>query len=228
MKQVATLTLVGLLAWLAPSSASAVLVVGNTFDLSTNNAEFYTNGQVTDANVTSTGVGRPGYTRNGGYNALVAGELRGFVQPVNNSTRYFSFEITPINGATINLTDFTYKGFTTLNSGTVAPDYFQFRSSVANNYNAEVPGAGPADNTEYVIDLSGAAYQNITSTIGFRLYVQADDNASSGTTYSLDNFAFNGSVVAVPEASSFLAMSMVGIGCTVFGLRRKNLRKSAA
>jgi len=204
------------------SPCHADLILGNTFDGNTPGGVVqFTAGQVTDANITSTGVGRPGYTLNGGFDALVAAELRGFVQPVNNGTRFFSFDVTPINGASVDFDEFVYAGFTTLDpnsASTVGPDFFEFRFSVDGANFTPVPGAAEAGAT---IDLSGlAGLQDVTSTVNFQLFVQADDDASPNTSYSLDSFEFNGTVTAVPEPSSLLGLGALA-GFILVGRRRR-------
>ena len=196
-------------------------ILSNTFDGNTaGNTDPFSTGQVADGNISSPGVTRPGHTLNGGSDALVAGELRTSGANINAGTRYFGFSITPENGATVNFDDFVYSGSVTLNDGTVLPTKFGFRSSIdgfTNNIGTATLGGA-------TIDLSGADFQNITSQIEFRLYTQIDtdfsaDGSSSGTTYNLNEFFFNGTVVAVPEPSSLVVLA-AGI-CFVSCRRRK-------
>lgn len=208
-----TLVAAGLLACLSPLSAHADLLVGNTFDGSTDNTEFYTTGQVVASGLTTTGTERNGYIRLNGTNALVAAELRTFAQPLN-FTRFFGFEVTPDLGSSINYENFEYTGFTTLAAGaTVGPNTYVLRSSLT-GFGVDIPGvAGDAAGT---FDLSGAEYQNVVAPIEFRLFIQGTDgpDASPDSTYSLDSFAINGTV---PEPASLALLAAGGL-CL---LRRK-------
>ncbi|KAA1261864.1 PEP-CTERM motif protein [Rubripirellula obstinata] len=205
------------------SSSEAGIILGNTFDGSTTGDEFYSTGQVIDPNVTSPGVVRPGYIRNGGFDALVAAEIRTFTTApdVLDFTRFFGFTITPIGGSTINFSDFTYTGFETLAAGaTEGASKFALRSDIIGFGGGG--DIGVADLDGETIDLSGAAYQNITSPVEFRLYIQAEDGAdtSPNSTYSLDSFAFNGTVVAIPEPSSFALFAFGGVAVVARRRRR--------
>lgn len=212
-----TIMLVGCLLLSSSSSANAAIVLGNTFPIQTTSVSPLSLGQITNANITSSGVSRTGYSRNGGSfvggdSALVGGDFRNFAAAgnINLSTRYFEFDITPVAGYQVSFDDFTYVGFATLSGGsTVAPDILQLRSSL-DSFATEIPGANLLGTT---IDLSDASFQNITSPVNFRLYIQSSDSsANPSSTYSLDSFAFNGTVTAVPEPSSVAFLAIGGAG----------------
>lgn len=225
------IALVILLIW-APFRAQADIILQNTFDGSTNSDSPFSTGQVLDANVTSAGVVRQSnFTLNGGFNALVAGELRSFATSggaaaIDSARRYFGFDIAPTGGAEIDFDDFTYAGFVNLVGATAGPSLFDFRWSTdgfaTNNSVAGVTATGAT------LDLSGiAGLQNVSTPVEFRLFIQSDGsdaNTSSNTTFNLDEFTFNGTVTpataAVPEPSSWAMMFICCAGIAIRHRRR--------
>ncbi|MDX1913072.1 MAG: T9SS type A sorting domain-containing protein [Saprospiraceae bacterium] len=153
----------------------------------------YTTGQNVNANITVSGIGRGsginGNNANDRYNA------NSWNTSSIDLTAYFYWTLTPNAGRRIDLSSFVYTGQA---SGT-GPTAFEFRSSL-DNYTASI---GAPDANGETIDLSGAAYQNITSAITFRLYGW---NASgAGGTFSVNDFTFNGAVSLPVELLSFNA-----------------------
>ncbi|NDI98744.1 T9SS sorting signal type C domain-containing protein [Flavobacterium sp. LaA7.5] len=148
----------------------------------------YTSGQVVNANITASGIGRgSGIGANAGsgrYNA------NSWNTSSLDATAYFQFTITPNAGYKINFVSFVYTGQA---SGT-GPSSFAVRSSL-DGYTANI-GSPSASGT--TISLSAAAYQNITTAITFRFYGWGASGASG--TYSINDFTFNGTVV--PAASA--------------------------
>ena len=69
------------------------------------------------------------------------------------------------------------------------------------------------------IDLSGAQFQNITTTTEFRFYL-SDDTGGSDYIHRIDNVVLNGTVTAVPEPSS-LALLGAGAALLAAALRRR-------
>lgn len=206
---------------LAVSQCHGAVILENTFTGATNGDSPFSAGQTTDANVTSVGVGREGYTRNGGFNELVAGELRTPDGAIRNFARYFSFDVTPINGAIINFTDFQYSGNQNIAAGgTNGATKFDFRSSL-DGFSASIPGATLAGGT---ISLADPSFQGVTAPIAFRLFIQSDTtDESPNSTYDLHDFQFNGTVVvAVPEPSSLALLAISGC-VMIAGRRRRNV-----
>ncbi|HEX8269891.1 MAG TPA: choice-of-anchor D domain-containing protein [Flavobacterium sp.] len=142
----------------------------------------YTSGQVVDANLVVSGIGRgtgiSGSAANDRYNAS------GWNTPTIDLNDYFEFTLTPNAGYKIDFTSFVYTGQA---SGT-GPTTVVFRSSV-DGYSSNISTATVTGTT---INLAAAAYQNITSAITFRIYGYAA-NASTGT-FSINDFTFNGVV----------------------------------
>lgn len=143
----------------------------------------YTNGQVVDPNITVSGIGRGpeinalGVVTNDRYNAS------GWTTEDDiDFDEYFEFTLTPNTGYEINFESFIY----TSQESDGGPTLFGFRSSI-DDYASDIgnPTSGGG-----LIDLT--AYQNITSTVKFRLYAW---NANAGTgTFSINDFTFKGVV----------------------------------
>ena len=142
----------------------------------------FTAGQTFDANITVSGIGRgAGITAVAAVDRYAASSWN---TAAIDMTAYFEFTLTPNAGCEIDFTSFVYVGQA---SGT-GPTSFAFRSSI-DGYTANI-GAPTATGT--TIDLSGATYQNITTSVTFRLYGWAA--SGGGGTFSVNSFTFNGTV----------------------------------
>ncbi|MGL2999900.1 T9SS sorting signal type C domain-containing protein [Flavobacterium sp. RSSB_23] len=144
----------------------------------------YTTGQIVDSNIAVSGIGRgSGITAiatNDRYDATGWNTSNGI-----DLNDYFEFTLTPNAGYEIDLTSFVY---TSTVSATNQPTRFAFRSSIDGfATNIVTPSA-----TGTTINLSGAAYQNITSAITFRIY--AYRSGSNAGTFGINDFTFNGTV----------------------------------
>ncbi|WP_223549837.1 T9SS type A sorting domain-containing protein [Aestuariivivens sp. NBU2969] len=146
----------------------------------------YTTGQVVDANITVSGIGRgtgliapPGNTADR-YNARTW-------ENVFDADDYFYFTITPNSGYQINFTSFFYTG----QSSAQGPVSAAFRSSL-DVYTANIGTSSIAGTT---IDLSASSYQNITGSITFRFYAWGASNGNG--TFSINDFIFNGTVTPI-------------------------------
>lgn len=173
-----------------------------------NTSNPYTTGDVKDANITVSGIGRgagaAGSNANNRYNA------NSWNTANIDLTAYFEFTLTPATGYKISFTSFVYTGqasATTING-------FAFRSSV-DNYAANI-GTPTANGA--TIDLSAAAYQNRTSAITFRLYAWGS-SAASTTTFSVNDFTFNGTVDSLnpPSVTTALASAITNTTATAGG-----------
>ena len=148
----------------------------------------YTSGDIKDAGITVSGIGRGsginGTNANNRYNA------NGWPSAFS-STAYFTFTLTPNSGKNIAFTSFEY---TSQASATNAPNTFRVRCSLDGFMaNLGAPSASGA-----TIDLSDAAFQSITTAIEFRIY--AFGGSSSSATYSVNDFTFNGTVTSTTAA----------------------------
>ncbi|MCB0662392.1 MAG: hypothetical protein KDC24_06610 [Saprospiraceae bacterium] len=151
----------------------------------------YIIGQYLDPNVSASGIGRgPGVANNNGDNRYNG---KNWDSPVLDNSDYFEFTISPNSGYKLNFSSFDY---TAQASGT-GPTTFSFRSSL-DAFTTEI--ASPT-NTGGSIDLSDPSFQNITTSITFRLYGWGA--SSSVGTFSVNDFQFLGSVPLPIELISF-------------------------
>ena len=139
---------------------------------------------------------------------------------------YVSFTLTPLSGATFSLTSLTLDASNYTNDGTFSAESFFLRSSV-NGFSANVgltqsiTAASMGAITGFSFTLTGAAFQNLTAPIEFRLFFQDGVNdPDRGTMF--DNITLNGTTVAgaIPEPATWMLMG-VGLLLGTQRLRRK-------
>lgn len=164
-----------------------------------NNDNPYTFGQVVNANITASGIGRgsgiTGTNANDRYNAT------GWNSVALDVNDYFTFTLTPNANYDIDFVSFVYTGQA---SGT-GPVSFALRSSAdgfATNI-ATPPAAGGA------ISLAAGSFQNRVSAIEFRLY--AWGASAAGGTFSVNDFTFNGTVSFCPPITAPAGFSATNI-----------------
>ncbi|RIA08371.1 lamin tail-like protein [Flavobacteriaceae bacterium MAR_2010_72] len=142
----------------------------------------YTIGQIVDPNLTASGIGRgPGIN---GLNANDRYNANSWNTVSIDLTAYFEFTLTPNSGYRIDFTSFVYTG----QISSAGPISFVFRSSL-DGFTSNI-GSPTAMGT--TIDLSSVNFQNIMTSITFRLYAW-EASAGSGT-FSINDFTFNGLV----------------------------------
>lgn len=150
-----------------------------------NTADPYITGQTVDINLTVSGIGRgagiAGVNANDRYNAR---DWNGITLAPND---YFEFTLTPNAGYQIDFSNFVYTGQASATGATNVA----FRSSI----DAFATDIGTATITGTTIDLTGAAFQNITTAITFRVYAWGATETTG--TFSINDFAFNGAVILV-------------------------------
>lgn len=136
------------------------------------------------------------------------------------ANQYFSFTLTPNAGTTLNLStlSFDYGNYST---DTTFPTESFFARSSADSFGANLAAAvstttTAATVTNTTISLSGAAFQNLTAPIEFRIYIyDGTTNAARGAV--LDNIT----VANVPEPTTY-AMLIAGASfVTVLRCRRR-------
>ncbi|WP_347923487.1 T9SS type A sorting domain-containing protein [Pontimicrobium sp. SW4] len=151
-----------------------------------NNFNPFTNGQVIDPNITVSGIGRgtglTGTNTNNRYNAS------SWNTATLDANSYFEFTLNPNAGYEIDFISFEYTGQTSA----TGPTNLAIRSSV-DGYISDI---GVPAFTGSAIDLSNATYQNITTTITYRVYGWGASSVNG--TFSINDFTFNGSVNAIP------------------------------
>ncbi len=157
----------------------------------------YTNNQNISPNIAVSGIGR---------SASVIGENGNNVYNTSNWNAnlyspldYIEFVITPSTGYKINFVSFVYTA--QISQG---PTVFSFRSSV-DNFATSI--ASPPT-TGALISLTGAAYQNITSAITFRLYGWLAQTPNG--TFSVNDFTFNANTPLPIELTAFRAEAIDG------------------
>ena len=148
----------------------------------------YTTGQVLENGLSSTGIARgTGLSSSSADNRYNASGWTG--SSSLSTSDYFSFPITPSTGYHVNFSSFVYTG---QRSGS-GPTSFAFRhssSSFATNI-------GSPNSTGTTLSLTGASFQNITAASEFRFYGWN----SSGGSFSINDFTFNGSVLGTDVVS---------------------------
>lgn len=159
-----------------------------------------------DASTVATGVTGSALTAGAGLSVFsrttvgYASDPVGIANPPDSTTTstlavtndsYFYLTITPAGGKKISLTTLT---FNMARGGASTPRGYQVRSSV-DSYAASLGGADISTQrttwTAVNIDLSGASFQNVTSSITFNVYVYAP---LSGNSLDFDDVVVNGTV----------------------------------
>jgi len=132
---------------------------------------------------------------------------------------YFKFTLTPNATFLTNLTslffDYAANGPSNANPNTAT---FFVRSPTVNNSTTNVgtpveatQGGGNFIYRRHTIDLSGAIFQNLTSSIEFRIYVMNSITATNEGIARLDNITLNGAIAPIPEPSSLALVGSLGV-----------------
>lgn len=179
------------------------LIFSNAITTNNNSANPFTTNQVVDANATTSGIGRgPGVdyeSENGGYagnNYTTSSSL--------DANDYMYFTITPNVGYQLNFESFDYEEERTNSSG---PEDFSFRSSLDSYGSSILTYTLTNENaTNRSIGLGASQYQGVQSAITFRLFGwDASGFNSASREYSINNFAFLGTVTMIPPTVSVTA-----------------------
>lgn len=135
---------------------------------------------------------------------------------------YFTFTLTPINGASLNLTSLNFGTAFYANASNNYTAYLFVRSSVDNfatNIGSIISITGQSNTTspsfaQQSLNLSGGIYQNLTTPITFRFYVY--DTVSDGSRrIGLNQVMLN----AIPEPST-AGLFLLGAGWLLLRKRR--------
>lgn len=143
-------------------------------------------GQVTDANITATGIGRgPGLIASPSADIY---RVTGWDTPAVDLTAYLEFTITPNTGFKIN---FSTQEFKCNLSGAPNLTPYLIRSSL-DNYTTNIPFSQATFAAPTIVNLSAASFQNITTPITFRIYPFG--GVGTTATFSINDFTFKGTV----------------------------------
>jgi len=182
-----------------PLSAQSIVFKNNIEGTNPSQFNPFTEGQETDAHVTATGIGRgaglTAATESGGYT------VTSWNTAVVDNMAYFEFTVTPNPGYRINYSTLEFNiGF----SGGPNNAPLAVRTSLS-SYATNIPFSRASFSVPVVIDLSAAAYQQVGSSITFRIYPFGSANISD--RFTIYDFAFKGAVVplcnlGLPEGNS--------------------------
>ena len=162
----------------------------------------FTTGDVFSSNISVSGIGKgPGIIGTFGDNRYNA---RAWDSPSFDADDYFTFTITPTApNAAFNFSSFE---FTAQRSNLTGPINFEIRSSV-DGFASAIAGSSIADGSNSV-NLTAAAFQNISSPIEFRIYGWGA--FGSRGTFSINDFGFN-AVLPITLLSQQLVIKNLGI-----------------
>lgn len=192
-------------------SANAANIFANAItDPNPSAANPFTLGQTFDSNISVSGIGGgPTIVPNPGSNRYAANS---WSLANLDSGDYFTWTLTPNSGYEI---DFNSLSGSWQRSAT-GPQQYSLRSSL-DNFASEIASGevtGNAVPVAYSLNLS--ALQDVTSPIEFRLF--AWGGSANAGTFSIVDFAFDGSVaaVSVPEPASLALVLTAACVCGFF------------
>ena len=179
---------------LSALSASGQSIFDNSISGAVPAVNPYTSGQIVAAHLSVSGIGHgsgvTGVADNDQYTC------NGW--PLTfDANSYFTFTLNPSPGYRINFINLIYTAVASITGG---PTVFSVRSSLdgfTSNLGIGILAGGGS------INLSGAAFQNITSSVEFRIYAWVA--ALPSGTYSIKDFTFNAAVVLPIELTAFKA-----------------------
>lgn len=178
-----------------------------------NSSNPYTTGDVKDANITVSGIGRGaginGTNANNRYNTNGWAGANTEATAVSGN-KYFSFTLTPNENYAIDFYSFTctYQKSNAANS----PTNYVLRSSV-DNYTANIASgllSGNSATSMGNIDLTGVSFQGVTSAITFRLYAWSTGTGSG--TFSINDFEFKGTVAIASAPTQVMTPTITPSG----------------
>jgi len=183
-------------ALMSASAAHAASIWTNPItDTNPSSLNPYTNGDVKNANITVSGIGRgSGVTAASASNRYSATVWNAASQSANS---YYSWTLTPNAGFSIGFTDLLW----TYQSSNTGATSYQFQYSINGGAYANIPtpvvSGGSLTHTGSqatgtALDLSGSTFAAISTPITFRLYAWGA-SASNGS-FSVNDFTFDGTV----------------------------------
>lgn len=136
-----------------------------------------------------------------------------------SANTYFTFSVTVASGYALNLSTFT---FDAARGGAGTPRSWHFYTDIGgftlgNAVESEPVTTIRPNLSNYSVDLSGAAFQGITGTHAFRVYISTP---TTNNSIEFDNLVLNGDVVAVPEPNAAAGVMVALVGLAVVRRRR--------
>jgi hypothetical protein len=166
----------------------------------------FTAGDVVASNLTASGIGRgPGLSGNAGSNRYNAAQF----STTLDTSDYFGWTLTPATNYSI---DFTSVSGNWQRSGTGPNSYsLQYSTNGGSSFTLIQAGAitGSSSAVAFNISLGAPALNTIATPIVFRLY--AFGSTSTSGTFSVNDFAFDGSLAPIPEPASLGLLSLGGL-----------------
>ncbi len=149
--------------------------------------------------------------------AIVSTEIDGSTQAAAIAANdYITFTLTPLTGFVLNLSSLSFDYANYSNDGTFPAEGFGLRSSV-DNFSANIGAAVIANANSAgafatsTLSLSGAAFQNLSGAVEFRLYF-ADATTDADRGALVDNIVINGTSALVPEPAIYM---LFGVGALI-------------
>lgn len=166
----------------------------------------FTAGSISHPNVSVSGITRSsGISASSAADRFSANNFSTDDDVVND--KFFEFSITPSLGSQLNFNSL----FITFQRSSTGPREFNIRSSLDGFTTSFVEEEELNDEiSSFNIPLTAATFQNIASTITFRVYPTDADNISG--TFSINDFFFFGNVNAAPVISSFSPVEVCNTG----------------
>ena len=212
--QIAAAVAVASLIAISQASYGASIATNAITDTNPSASNPYTNGQVVDPNVSFSGIGRSTVGTLSASSATGRYSASGWATTSTvNLNDYYSFTFTPIAGDSYSFQDFQS---TIQHSGT-GPTNFTFRSSL-DGYMADLgtttlATSNTAATTYPTISLSAVVFQNLTTAVTFRMYGYG--GSSSGGTFSVNDFTFDGSTTSTSAAYNYFDVNGATAGSGV-------------
>jgi len=186
----------------ANANAQQVIFKNDITGILPSQANPFTSGQITDPNVSATGIGHGTglIAANTGNDAYA---IREWNTPALDLTGYFEFTITPLPGYEMN---FTNLSFATGFSGAPSNTPFLVRSS-RSDYGTNIAFSRASVFAPVTVDLSGGNYQRVASSVTFRIYPFGSANVAD--TFTIYDFTFSGTVTSRLETTTFEKTAVV-------------------
>jgi len=137
---------------------------------------------------------------------------------------YFSFQVAPQSGQTLNLTSLDFSGalYGAGSAGSYTATFFvrssldNYGTTVGNPFSVSYQLNSSPSFTNTSINLTDLSFQNLSGPITFRIYLYDSGIAATNRYVGLDNVVLNG--VVIPEPTIGL---LLGTGLALIWLRRR-------